>query len=636
MAVMAFHAGIPWAAGGQLGVDVFFVLSGFLVTSLLLAEYRVEGTIRFGRFWVRRARRLLPALLVLLLVLCAYARWAPSGLSPGLIRSNSLATLCYVANWDYILTAQNYFTAFGTASPLLHTWSLAVEEQFYLVWPVIALLALRRWGRRGLGWAAAGLGLTSAGLCGALYLGGVSETALYYGTDTRAQSLMVGAVLAAVLDPAGRRLASAAPRGGRLIGLTATAAALGLLYCFHSLDGRQPLLYLGGFLLVALMTAAVITLVVLCPAHPLTRLLAWGPARHIGRISYGLYLYHWPLFWLLTVDRTGLHGEALLAVRLAATLAVAEASYHLIERPVRAWQPPTARPARITQLAARSGFVAAPLGVVAVLLAVTSTPAASAAAIAPPPGPGYVAAGGATRADPQRVMVIGDSLALTLGAGLLVDSGAWGVTIANDGALGCDLDPQSTVDMKGVVSRAAQGCPNWRTVFARLVERTNPDLVVVLLGRWETIDRFYGGRWTSVGSPAFDQHLREELSQLIDVVSARGAEVVFLTLPYVADTTTLPDGSPWDINLPSRTDAFNADVRSAVAAHRGVASVIDLNRMVDPSGHYQTFIGPVRIRSYDKEHFALSGGMYLRPTLLPVLARLGAPHYQARHPRPSS
>ena len=141
VAVMAFHAGIPWSAGGQLGVDVFFVLSGFLVTSLLLAEYRAEGTIRFGRFWIRRARRLLPALLVLLLVLCAYARWAPSGLSPGLIRSNSLATLCYVANWDYILTAQNYFTALGTASPLLHTWSLAVEEQFYLVWPVIALLA---------------------------------------------------------------------------------------------------------------------------------------------------------------------------------------------------------------------------------------------------------------------------------------------------------------------------------------------------------------------------------------------------------------------------------------------------------------------------------------------------------------
>jgi hypothetical protein len=182
----------------------------------------------------------------------------------------------------------------------------------------------------------------------------------------------------------------------------------------------------------------------------------------------------------------------------------------------------------------------------------------------------------------------------------------------------------------GSVTIAAQGCPHWRQAWASLVARTNPDVVVVLLGRWETIDRLYDGRWTSVGSPAFDRHLRAELGQLIDIVSAHGAKVAFLTLPFIAQTTEQPDGSPWDMNLPSRTDAYNADVRAAVAAHPHQAVVLDLNQMLDPAGRYTSDVDGVRVRSYDDEHISLAGGELLRGELLPSLVQLGAAHYEAR------
>jgi peptidoglycan/LPS O-acetylase OafA/YrhL len=174
LAVMAFHAGLGWAAGGLLGVDVFFVLSGFLVTSILLGEHARTGTLALRRFWARRARRLLPALFVLLLGICAYAWWVSGGVAPAQLRGDALSTLGYVANWHYIATGQDYFVRYGGLSPLLHTWSLAVEEQFYLVWPLVALVVLKRAGRRGLGWVAGIVGASSAAVCAGLYLAGVS------------------------------------------------------------------------------------------------------------------------------------------------------------------------------------------------------------------------------------------------------------------------------------------------------------------------------------------------------------------------------------------------------------------------------------------------------------------------------
>jgi peptidoglycan/LPS O-acetylase OafA/YrhL len=642
LAVMAFHAGVTWVRGGLLGVDVFFVLSGFLVTSLLVAERARTGTLRLRRFWARRARRLLPALFVLLVAVCLYSRWVSSGIAPQQLRGDTLSTLAYVANWHYIASGQNYFVRFGAPSPLLHTWSLAVEEQFYWIWPLVVLAVLGRFGRAALGWVAGGLAVLSATLCAALYLGGASPNRLYYGTDTRAQAIMIGAALALLVPMSTRARTGpgshqSSHRSRGLLRIAGWAGAGVLALCLHSVQGTGAFLYEGGFLLVALATAMVVAVAVRLPRDVLSVTLSWSPLRYTGRISYGLYLYHWPLFLLLNQTRTGLHGPALLAVRFGATFAAAALSARFIELPIRTGSFFGGQPARLLRrwrrLLAPAAVPCLVLVLVVTVLAVTTTPGTTASASLPaaePAAMGFAPPAGVDAAHPERALLIGDSMALTLGKGLGIGSAAWGVAIDNRGVVGCDLDPNTTVNVMGTVSRAAQGCPQWRPTWARLVAATNPDVVVVLLGRWESIDRLYDGRWTHVGEPAFDSHLQDELSEIIDIASAHGAKIAFLTLPYIAETTAQPNGSPWDMNLPSRTVAYNADVRAAVARHPGLASVVDLNQMLDPQGHYVSSLGGVRVRDFDNEHISVAGGKWLQATLLPTLVEIGAAHFEGR------
>jgi peptidoglycan/LPS O-acetylase OafA/YrhL len=207
MGVVAYHLQIGWARGGYLGVDLFFVLSGFLITTLLLEEWVGTGRVNLVAFWGRRARRLLPALFLVVLALALYlvcnALFGGPGAN-GLIdlsglRGDALATLLYVNNWHLIFAHQSYFAQFSTPSPLQHTWSLAIEEQFYLVWPPV-LLVLLKYGRRG--WRRVGvtltvaLGVGSSVLMAALFHPGVDPSRIYYGTDTRLFDLMAGATVA--------------------------------------------------------------------------------------------------------------------------------------------------------------------------------------------------------------------------------------------------------------------------------------------------------------------------------------------------------------------------------------------------------------------------------------------------------
>ena len=648
LAVMGFHAGLGAVNGGLLGVDMFFVLSGFLVTSLLLAEHARTGTIKLLAFWARRARRLLPALLVLLIGIGAYARWVGGGVPPAQLRGDALFTLVYSANWHFIASGQNYFVRFGALSPLLHTWSLAVEEQFYLVWPLVALVVLRRFGRRGVGWAAGIIGAASAAVCAGLFLGGASIDRLYYGTDTRAQSIMVGALLAVLVPlterparpsqadpptPPGSGPAWWHPTRRRAVAALGLIGACALLWALHAVQGDGPLLYEGGFLVVALCTAAVIASTVELPRAALTRALCLRPLRYTGRISYGLYLYHWPLFLVLDGTRTGLTGAPLLGVRVGATFGLAALSYRFVEQPVRTWGRSGSR--RRAPLA-WAGLSAAVVGLtVAALLAATVTPGEAVLPVGSRPPAHFVGPAGVDAAHPEHALLLGDSLALTLGTGLGEQSRDWGITLTNKSAIGCDLDPDTTVNVMGTVSPAAGGCPDWRASWTQLVGRERPDVVAVLLGRWECLDRLFDGHWTHVGEPAFDRHLVAELGQVIDIGSAHGAKVALLTLPYIAQTTEQPDGSPWDMNLPSRTNAYNADVRRAVADHPRQATVIDLNKLLDPQGHYTSYLHGVRVRTFDDEHISTAGGQLLRGALLPLLVDLGLPSYRANPPRVS-
>jgi peptidoglycan/LPS O-acetylase OafA/YrhL len=463
-AVIAYHFGAHWASGGYLGVDLFFVLSGFLITTLLLEEWHSSATIKLGAFWARRARRLLPALLVMLAAVALYValdgRFGPPASSlvdlSGL-RGDGLATLFYVANWHSIFAHQSYFAQFSAPSPLEHTWSLAIEEQFYLVWPLVILALVsvtrRHWRRAGIVFSVTGA-LASALAMALLYRPGTDPTMVYFGTGTRAFDMLAGATVA-MLCVARPMPGPAARRVLHVAGLL-SAVLLGCCWMWAgSGDGLPPgWMFRGGFLACAVLAAVIVADVRQVQSGGLGRALSLPPIRWVGMISYGLYLWHWPVEVFMSAPRTGLSGAPLDAARLAVTFAAATASFYVVERPVRAWRAPAWRQVATVPVAA--GLVAACL-VVGTLPAVATRPVApvhlAAAKVAAPAA--VAGAGGfadqqmialpsgrvVSAADPLRVLLLGDSVAQrtapALGAALastgeavLLDesAGGWGLT----------------------------------------------------------------------------------------------------------------------------------------------------------------------------------------------------------------
>lgn len=336
--VLLYHGDVGGLQGGFLGVDVFFVLSGFLITSIILEEFDKFGRIDFKQFYLGRARRLLPALVLMLLVVgvatAIFYRDAAHQFA-----SDALASIFYVNNWWYIFADQSYFAFTGRPPFLKHLWSLSVEEQFYLIWPAIAYLCVRKFGRRGVALLAAVVAVMSTAWM--LYLtvaNGYPDFAdpsrAYFGTDSHISGLLVGALLATCWRPA--RLTAVIPRRARILGTTVGAfAGLAIITIFLRAGEFSPWLYRGGFLGIALVTAVLIASAT-HPGLPLGRWIGSQPWRYIGQRSYGLYLWHWPIFMvtqpILDVE---LDGPALLALRLALTFTIAEASFRFIELPIR-------------------------------------------------------------------------------------------------------------------------------------------------------------------------------------------------------------------------------------------------------------------------------------------------------------
>ena len=375
------------AAGGFLGVDLFFVLSGFLITSLLVGEWESTGGIRLGDFWVRRAKRLLPALGVVLGVVMLHGWLTGTGADRHQLGLDGLSSMFYVANWRFIASDQSYVLQFVQAapSPLRHMWSLAIEEQFYVVWPlavsgvglVVARLAGggRRSIRRPLASVCLGLGFLSATWMIVGAVRGTSLDRLYYGTDTRIFMLLAGAAVGALT--AGRLEVKAGLRLV-LVGAAIVAAAM-VAVATIAVETGDGWLYRGGYLAVA-VTLVVLLLGAAEPGpNPLARVLRTRPAVGLGLISYGVYLWHWPIALWVTDDSLG-SGILLLVVRSALTLGAALVSYHLVEMPIRRHGLAAAGQARPMVAALAVGALA--LGFVIPILA---SPAIAAAPEGPAP-----------------------------------------------------------------------------------------------------------------------------------------------------------------------------------------------------------------------------------------------------------
>ncbi|MCB0987781.1 MAG: acyltransferase [Microthrixaceae bacterium] len=335
--VLVFHVGVGAMSGGFIGVDVFFVLSGYLVTGVLLRDLQgPSGRVRFGRFYARRARRLLPAsLAVLVVVSVAFSILGGAAENISVLESVRAAAL-YVANWHFIAQSTDYFAADLDASPVLHFWSLAVEEQFYLAWPLIlaAIFAVTtRFGRRQMRAAVLLVGaLASLSLVGALKLAGSETTRAYYGTDTRAYQLLAGALVAMLpgLVLRARSLGSHTGKGVPWPGISISAVG-GLVILGTSILGMSPI-HRG-----VLTTAVTVGLLIALEASEGgwgIRILSFRPLAYLGRISYGIYLWHWVVIVLLRHE-FDLSTTWLLVVTSVSATALAGVSYHLIEMPVR-------------------------------------------------------------------------------------------------------------------------------------------------------------------------------------------------------------------------------------------------------------------------------------------------------------
>jgi peptidoglycan/LPS O-acetylase OafA/YrhL len=331
--VLLYHGDILWVPGGLLGVEVFFVLSGYLITSLLLADLRVTGRIALGDFWRRRARRLLPALAVMVaLVSVAFLVGWPEEVAR--IRGDVGAAATYTSNWYLIHAHRSYFESFARPSPFGHLWSLAIEEQFYLLWPLAIWLLWARLRRPGRMAAVLGLGALGSAVALWVLLNPDDPSRVYYGTDTRASALLIGSALALVWHPFTRpRRRWRTPAW--LLDLLALAAGGTVVWAFLRFEDLAPSTYRPGLLGVALATAALIGTAV----HPnarLARVLGAGPLRALGRRSYSIYLWYWPVF---VVTRPGVDLElstgAAFAWRLALTLVLAELSFRCVEEPIR-------------------------------------------------------------------------------------------------------------------------------------------------------------------------------------------------------------------------------------------------------------------------------------------------------------
>jgi peptidoglycan/LPS O-acetylase OafA/YrhL len=652
--VLLFHGGVAWLPGGFLGVDAFFVLSGYLITSLLLVERARTGRIRLGAFWLRRARRLLPALLVLLVTVVLVFRGLLAPFEVTLLRGDALSALGYVANWRMIYRGDDYFAQTSAPSPLQHTWSLGIEEQFYLIWPliVVGLFALtRRYVSRVLTVLCI-VGAVASAVAGAVLFRADEVNRTYFGTDTRAQALLVGCALATILDrrrrpaagaaaPARARTAWAAhvravPWSGPGAGEWALTFAgmsgvvvLGWLWT-HA-HGTDAVLFRGGLALDALAVAAMIAYAVRIPRDPLARVLSLAPVVWLGRISYGVYLWHWPLYAWLTAERSALTGVSLLATRVGATVLVATVSFVMVEEPIRRgrWPwPVRVVPRRHLRPAA---FAVSAVGLVGltgfVVVAETTPPPAG-----PPASAVYALPQQTSPATPRapierpgrrpgtepRIDFFGDSVSWTLGTYLPPHPG---LVITTRSLQGCGIARLPDLLQLGTGGTNYPGCDTWDTRWRRGVRVDDPDVSVILLDRWELMDRFITGAYHHVGEPIYDAYLSGELHLAISIAGSRGAKVVLLTAPYT-HRAERPDGGLYDEDQPTRVDAWNRLLLQAAASDPSHVVVIDLNRRVCPDGTFTWNIGDLQIRS-DGLHFTPAGvQQWIAPWLLPQLAEI--------------
>lgn len=529
LTVLAYHAGVSWLSGAFLDMDMFFVASGYLITRILIKEHDRWGHIRLLRFWAGRARRLLPAMVAVVLFVAWYSVAIADPTERGGLRTDMLSALTFWSNWHFINGNESYFAGGSTVSPLLHTWSLSIEEQFYLAWPL--LLTVWFIERRGsLRWLTPLLFLGA--IAAAFYMASLYEpfsdpSSAYYNTFARSQGLLLGCAAAIWLHTRRR------PDRSRVIYVGAMPLAPTSLSWLAGVIGLAgfaalPLIvsdsdawvFNGGFLLSSALAFAVLWHLDDHPRSIVARWLSWTPIAEIGKRTYGLYIWHWPLFLVLSPERTNLHGFPLLLLRFAVVFAVAFAFDWWVERPVLAGELP--------RLHRGLGPAATAVG-----MALAATGALISTADAQPEVfgtkmPGYVTTVTGPMKDGQRrVAVFGDSVAFTLWR-YFPQNAYPNLSVGSSTQLGCGIAQPQDLQVGSVALPKAPQCAGWPHRWRALIDKADPQVSVVLSGTAELFDRVIDGRVVTNGSAAYRQTMLTAYGSAVDTAGDHGRIPVLL------------------------------------------------------------------------------------------------------------
>ena len=583
--IMLYHADPTWIPGGFISVSLFFTLSGYLITSLLVFEGEANGRVSLRSFWERRLRRLAPAALLALVAVVLLSAWLGSAAEQARVRGDAVSAALYVANWHSIFAGHSYAELFSDESPLQHLWSLSIEEQLYVLVPLVVaigfVVGLRR---RGIGVVFVVLSVVSV-LAAVI---ASDHDRIYYGTDTRAVELFGGAALACFLAPRLERWATGRFRWWNVLWLL---PLVGFVWFSRIVESRSEWLY-DGWLGVFVLLNIPFCIGSLLPG-PMRWIMSLAPLTLLGRMSYGIYLAHWPVYVWIDEDLVGWSGWPLLGVRFVVTFALAALSYRLVEKPIRARRVLAGnRPALVTLVATFPAVVLLPL----LVLPGDSSNGRDAASDGPvvlatvaPSVPGDTVVQGDTvvpgdtvvsgdtvvpvgeQIDPDaaiEVLVIGDSVAENIALALSrAADGRLGVV--SGGVLGCPLQKVELVHRRVDEDQATDYCPDNVALVTDRIERIDVVFVVASVANQWDYRPLGSTERVVVGSARYEDDLDAWLDDVRAVTVPARVPVVFLESPRVSDEPMLngdtaePRGA-WN-SVMTRWDAEFDDV--AVVAY---------------------------------------------------------------------